>query len=550
MNVIKSHVLVSVVLLSACIWDTKETTTEPVGQFGQSGSGYTAQCSGWFPDWISSSAPPAGKPNFQLSQGYYRGIPKFSNATPPQLVGWDPPSAATSISGYPWLAYDPTVGTDQVNYLDAILGYSLEGMVAVDFVAHANSVRRWYHVPMMTTHPTKRREPFHGLTRERPLNSSDHSWITSDELRSYAVGFYNSLGGYTIGQVFSDPNPNNSDPSKGKFIPGALVYKLIFAEYDASKISSTSNPLLNAPEWEMQNPDNPTGTPLKVRLLQVDVAVRDTRATETGWVFATFVYDETKLTTEPDAWKRLTAVGLQWGNEMNGVDGGTVDESWLNSSLPSVFGSGFGSDGRLNGPVDNPRSSCMSCHSTAQIFIGQTQSGGASFDDLLGVRMVPDTGCSPSETNYWFRNVPAGTPFGQMSDSNISTTANDGCKAPTGSPPSTLHSLDYSLQLKDGLISSLYYDSSNPCADDIPPEYAPGAADQALNRILAEGSSARSSNTSFSDAERIDDRNAQFKQLSSKPHHRLIAVEQRREVKIETEQMETEMERYKDFPER
>ena len=53
-----------------------------------------------------------------------------------------------------------------------------------------------------------------------------------------------------------------------------------------------------------------------MRLLQVDVAVRDARATKTGWVFATFVYDKTM--TAPTPWAKLRPVGLMWGDAAGG----------------------------------------------------------------------------------------------------------------------------------------------------------------------------------------------------------------------------------------
>jgi hypothetical protein len=65
------------------------------------------------------------------------------------------------------------------------------------------------------------------------------------------------------------------------------------------------------------NVDAMTDTALKlltVRLLQVDVAIRDSRArTTTGWVFGTFVYDGNATGETP--WDRLVPVGVMWGND-------------------------------------------------------------------------------------------------------------------------------------------------------------------------------------------------------------------------------------------
>ena len=48
----------------------------------------------------------------------------------------------------------------------------------------------------------------------------------------------------------------------------------------------------------------------KLRLLQLDLSVRDSQATETGWVFATFMYDGSNPSRQK--WKRLIPVGVSW----------------------------------------------------------------------------------------------------------------------------------------------------------------------------------------------------------------------------------------------
>ena len=51
------------------------------------------------------------------------------------------------------------------------------------------------------------------------------------------------------------------------------------------------------------------------------------------------------------------------GNDPNGPP---LAQSWINPNAPAYARQHLGADGRLNGPVDNPASACMSCHSTAQ----------------------------------------------------------------------------------------------------------------------------------------------------------------------------------------
>jgi hypothetical protein len=132
-----------------------------------------------------------------------------------------------------------------------------------------------------------------------------------------------------------------------------------------------------------------------VRLLQVDVAIRDSRANSTtGWVFGTFVYDGDVTGATP--WDRLVPVGLMWGNDPNVTEETKTSTTHLIQSYinPSVGPpQHLGRAGRLNGPVDNPKSSCLSCHSTAE------------WQALSNT--VPDA----TNVMRWFRNIKATQAF-------------------------------------------------------------------------------------------------------------------------------------------
>jgi hypothetical protein len=78
-------------------------------------------------------------------------------------------------------------------------------------------------------------------------------------------------------------------------------------------------------------------------------------------------------------WDNLVPVGMQWGNdEGNRRDYyhtrcpdrteivPAIRESVINEDRNELPATHLGWNGRLNGPVDNPRSSCMSCHATAE----------------------------------------------------------------------------------------------------------------------------------------------------------------------------------------
>jgi hypothetical protein len=109
-----------------------------------------------------------------------------------------------------------------------------------------------------------------------------------------------------------------------------------------------------------------------------------------------------------------------WGNDPTRV--GTnqrLRQTVINPDL--AIPQHLGYRGRLNGPVDNPRSSCLSCHSTAQISTDLSRPTRGA---------VPPANASLTTLRLYFRNIRAGQPFdaGQLS-------------------------LDYSLQLQNGIAN-------------------------------------------------------------------------------------------------
>jgi hypothetical protein len=174
------------------------------------------------------------------------------------------------------------------------------------------------------------------------------------------------------------------------------------------------------------------GAPRTVKnlyLLQVEIAVRDPRVdSTTGLVFARFIYDGRNQGDTPYA--KLRPVGLMWGNDPN--LGPTKYQQGQRPSRGNLYKPRnpscdiYGWFGRLDGPVDNPKSSSLSCHSTAQW--------------PVAAPTVPPAGTaerSPLWTQ-WFQNIRAGSPFTASSTS-----------------------LDYSLQLASGVQNLASW--SNAC---------------------------------------------------------------------------------------
>ncbi|HEX3127741.1 MAG TPA: hypothetical protein VH394_10445 [Thermoanaerobaculia bacterium] len=213
--------------------------------------------------------------------------------------------------------------------------------------------------------------------------------------------------------------------------------------------------LEHSPAWFVQDPAHPGNPLMEVRLLQVDVAVKDDHlSSTTGWAFATYGYDESLFPSEPNAWRRLTPIGIQWGNDP-GVTGTmltALNETWINSSMPAAFKDHLGRAGRLIGPVDNPKSSCLSCHSTAEVDMSKKGTANA----FVGVMMVPPDVCSDKMS--WFRNLKSDPGGSQAFGRAVSS-------CPVDISTAGLTSLDYSLQLRVGLQSVFGYQNANPCFD-------------------------------------------------------------------------------------
>jgi hypothetical protein len=317
------------------------------------------------------------------------------------------PSKAMPAPIYPWQAFD--FRTQPAQYIKAVYDYVQEGNREVDWAVQDNAVRRWYHAPWMH-YGDKGREYVRGMTRERttPAPAQPGKGELGPQQtacsQNWAVGFLNAPGGYTLGQVWADPNA--PDPLKAVFPEGTVAAKLLFTAATVEQAPYLNDTL----EWDANIDQLFAGDPncrftggrkvQKVRLLQMDLAIRDRRANDsTGWVFATYSYDGSR--GGAGWWDRMVPVGVMWGNDPKldqaAFNTGTrVKESWINPDLRTPQHLGF--LGRLNGPVDNPISACLSCHMTAEV-----------------PARSPMTPPPPTNPNLmrWFDNMPAGNSFDQ-----------------------------------------------------------------------------------------------------------------------------------------
>jgi hypothetical protein len=388
---------------------------------------YTAQCTGIFPDFIDRVDENHSGRRFRLRQDYPTKLP------PNELL--------------PWLAHDFKTAAGADAYMMAVRAYIYEGMREADWWLEDNKLRNWYHVPWMTTgrHP---REFLRGLTDERPLTGPELGIKPGVTVQNWAVGFYNSIGAFAIGRIWNDPN--NPNPAAGQVPEGTVVAKVLFTAARPQDFSG-ADPVAGAPTWRANifNRQLASGKEiLSVRLMQMDIAIRDKRAGVTGWVFGTFAYDATAKGADP--WDRMMPVGLMWGNDPALSDsayqqGSRARETIVSKLAPSYAVNHLGRSGRMNGPIDNPVSACMSCHATAQTEVVAP--------------MTPMTSCKDKQILHWFRNLPGTEAFGAVDRNTCEPVAMDPARRPVA--------LDYSLQFAVAIGNQRSGAQVNPCVSDV-----------------------------------------------------------------------------------
>jgi hypothetical protein len=316
-------------------------------------------------------------------------------------------------------------------YLRALLDYALSGQDRADWHLASNKLRSWYHVPWLGP-GANGREFIHGLTRARDLAPGELGPAQTACRQNWALAFYNDVGGVVLGKIWGR-GERDPDLRGLPFPAGTVAVKLVFTEATVDDDAR----LAGAPEIEANIHVDPTPgdtvcapaidsrgkpaarSPKRLRLIQVDVATREDRASyKTGWVFGSFIYNGRRS----DPWANLEPMGLMWGNDPQLTDDNVAAGAKPRQSIVFKAAQGFGRGGRMNGVVDERSSACSSCHMAAQWPTVSAMT--APKDWALG--------------RCWFRNLDARYPFGFTSGAR-------GCS--DLSALKKTQSLDFSLQL-------------------------------------------------------------------------------------------------------
>lgn len=389
--------------------------------------------------------PPAGwdGPVFELSDDYPADLP---GPCPDDVCPW----LALDVDFGADLAADPPTWSDPIwnEYMQSVLAYVSEGQDPqlaheTGFLSEVNGETRWYHVPWMAYDPTAGREFIHGTTNERTAHLSDFIGDGRDfgvhdlpdlsaecmaqyphGFETWAVGMYNPMGGWSLGQVWGDTGA----PHIGEYMGSAMPAGLPFPEGTVvAKLLFTTAPvecapyLQGSPEWQVNrhgvHPDTQQYLCQRdvqtVRLVQVDIAVVDAGTADnprspTRWVYGTFAYNG--FIEAESVWDRLAPVGIQWGSDpwtypaVPKEAGLPARQSVLNDEI-GIFEHN-GCEGRLAGPVDNEKSSCISCHASAFVAPdGAPSVMGVNAPSTFGFTGICDV-FSQDNVNYFQNMVP------------------------------------------------------------------------------------------------------------------------------------------------
>ena len=278
--------------------------------------------------------------------------------------------------------------TEWRKYMMEVREYCLEGNTEAAWLGEKNSVRPWYNMPWQTA-GSMGREAIHGLTTEasiKPFQLAPEQ--TYSEGTAYVVGYYNNFGAYTIGQVWGNhEEPDMKFVSEEGFPIGTVVCKPLFIGMPTATVEEQVPWLVNPVRWNAYARTTYKQQSRKVQpvtLVQMDFMVRDERASA-GWVFGTFQYNG--ALGNNDRWDNLVPVGMMWGNDPEDEGNipqpnqsgafhspeplektpinGELKETVINADASELPATHLGWNGRLDGPVDNSLSSCMSCHMTS-----------------------------------------------------------------------------------------------------------------------------------------------------------------------------------------
>lgn len=292
--------------------------------------------------------------------------------------------AFTKPEDRPWLGMDLRDEKQRVQFSIMMQKYFYEGMANqnaknpnMNFIASKNKNRFWCHTPWMHV-GISGREAVHGLTKELDLSPSKTNPVFANATpgSDWGVAYFNAPGCRTLEKVFGSMNQPLSDPDFKNvvFEQGTVIVKILFTTANFPAIKDAYTWKANTSE-----PGLVERSIRDVRHIQMDITVKDaslqgSNAVLGNTVMTGYYYDPNysfdkdlkpivneenplkKIARLPKSLLKMRPMGVQTGFESPETSTDTV-------IFPGAFANG--SKGRMNGPADNPRTSCLGCHGAA-----------------------------------------------------------------------------------------------------------------------------------------------------------------------------------------
>lgn len=293
-----------------------------------------------------------------------------------------------STSKPAWEHVNPMQEPEQ--YGDLIFDYLLEGYgQLIERNSASSATEKWYHMPWRHTGRSGR-EAISGLTRTVPFFSRRISPRQRTGYQNWSQSIYNSTAGSALAEVWQ----HGEAPKLSGFVfpKNSVMVQLVYTEAP-ERLLGFWNEALTLAGHVYESQRSSTREIKDLRLIEIHFAVKDPRS-PIGWFFGSFRYEYNAETIDP--LERFHLMGLSWGNgdEVKGDP-----QHWVNQPVLSAerYPVSTGEGGSYVGFTKDTRSSCVSCHGTAQA-------------PLLSPMIVPST--LPAQLQErWFRNLPPGTSF-------------------------------------------------------------------------------------------------------------------------------------------
>ena len=279
----------------------------------------------------------------------------------------------------PWKGMDIRTEEGGKKFAQVVLDYFYESLVQDADNTNNNFITdnikagktRWCHMPWLNVGDSGR-ELIHGLTKERDLEKSEIypnvNATKEKEGSDWGIGFYNDIACESMHDVFgSEQKAIAPDFLNKKFPDGSVSVKILFTTAQIAELNGSFTWIANV------SPAKSTSRKLReVKLVQIDVAVKDSTLIGTKkeidhWMMTTFYYDASYVANSAHKYgghlaglSKMRPIGIQTGFDP------TTSIIFAGSKTNSADNIYYGANPRLmNGPADNPKGSCLSCHGAA-----------------------------------------------------------------------------------------------------------------------------------------------------------------------------------------